>query len=125
MSANDFFPVTGLIPDNHGQPLLPFSDLRLTSVQTGQDPITGGPPTNVPSPLTIDNTIQNNKLVVLEVTDKSNTKYEITGFAQQKVDSLDAFEPGPYPVNSRGGEYFFMPSISALKNDFTKPPPGV
>ncbi|KAF7354077.1 hypothetical protein MVEN_01095100 [Mycena venus] len=107
MSANDFFPVTGLIPKNHGQ-----------------DPITGGPPANVPNPLTIDKTIQNNKVVVLEVTDKSETKYEITGFAQQKVDSLDAFEPGPYPVNSRGGEYFFMPSVSALKNDFTKPPPS-
>lgn len=93
----------------------------------GQDPITGGPPkaTDVVSPVVMDSTsIQNKKAVVLQVTDKdTGTKYEVTGFANKIDDSADAFEPGPYPVNSRGGEYFFTPSVSALANEFTKPPP--
>lgn len=88
-------------------------------VVSGQDPIIGGPPTvpNVGDPVDLKGEGE----VILNVVDKKNTKYTVTGFAQKVNTSATAYTP-QYWVTSRGGEYFFVPSISTVKEWCDKPP---
>ncbi|KAJ1300374.1 hypothetical protein OPQ81_005193 [Rhizoctonia solani] len=112
---NDFFPITGLTPVNHGQ-----------------DPIIGGPPPKGSSGNQRDAKLEpsdpDNPLKDYVDGDQVNIKLEIPG------DSLNRFEvfghvrvrpltqapppgvPNPFFVTSRGGEYFFVPSIPTLKS---------
>ncbi|KAF8869718.1 hypothetical protein CPB84DRAFT_1803607 [Gymnopilus junonius] len=98
--TNDFFPPTGLIPQKHLQ-----------------DGITGSP--EVPAaPDTIvldDKTVTSGKQVVLNAIDKSTSNtYTITGVIQKRDTSATAFTQ-EFFVTSRGGEYFFTPSVSTLQ----------
>jgi len=52
--------------------------------------------------------------VTLGLVSKNSTKYEVTGFAKAVDTSVTAYTQDFF-VNSRGGEYFFVPSISTLK----------
>ncbi|KDN36436.1 hypothetical protein RSAG8_10828, partial [Rhizoctonia solani AG-8 WAC10335] len=118
---NDFFPITNIFPTKHGQ-----------------DPIIGGPPaknssqvprvvqpmkpeSGSPQFLTADTTytVSNNDQVnyLVEVKDGGNQKkFEVSGFAQEVPEKLPPGADNPYFVTSRGGEYFFVPSIPTLKS---------
>ncbi|CAE6500184.1 unnamed protein product [Rhizoctonia solani] len=104
---NDFFPITALTPNNHGQ-----------------DPIIGGPPPkgssaeergaslDQPTSSFIDGRQVD---LNLRVPGETLRTYRVTGHVevrpvtQAKVDF-------PFFVTSRGGEYFFVPSIPTLKS---------
>ena len=52
--------------------------------------------------------------VTVAIIGKDDMKYEVTGFAKAIDTSVTAYKQDFF-VTSRGGEYFFVPSISALK----------
>jgi len=103
---NDFFPVTSLVPRSQGQ-----------------DPIIGGPPakgsSTEPRPVIPIGTpsYENGDQVDLRVEGEQGKVVQVVGFA--KVSDSQARPPpgvpNPFFVTSRGGEYFFVPSISTLK----------
>ncbi|KAF8307456.1 Dyp-type peroxidase [Clavulina sp. PMI_390] len=101
-AANDFFPATNIVPTLHGP-----------------DPIIGGPPNPPTVPDPVD--ISGEGAVILNMVDKNNTKYVVTGFAKKVDTSATAYTP-EWWITSRGGEYFFVPSISAIKNWCENPP---
>ena len=87
---------------------------RASEKFAGQDPITGyvpelpnGEATNVDVP-------NANTAVTLAITDKNDAKYTLTGLLEKKVPGVDKYVP-QFFVTSRGGEYFFVPSLSTLK----------
>ncbi|KAF8307454.1 Dyp-type peroxidase [Clavulina sp. PMI_390] len=100
-AANDFFPATNIEPAVHGP-----------------DPIIGGPPKapQVSDPVDIDE-----GSVVIKMVDNKNTRYVVTGVAK-KVDTSATGYQQEWWITSRGGEYFFVPSISAIKNWCENPP---
>jgi hypothetical protein len=121
---NDFFPITSLLPDKHGMQPTSF---KLCSDETsylllGQDPIIGGPPaqgsSNQPTPAKFlgQITLTNGDQVDLRLVGANDRNIAVSGFA--KVTDQGAQpppgEPNPFFVTSRGGEYFFVPSISTL-----------
>lgn len=82
----------------------------------GQDPILGGPPPP-PTVVTIKGTAQSdltpNQEITLLVDEKSGNQIRVDGFT--KAPTVTALSEQKFFVTSRGGEYFFVPSISALK----------
>lgn len=79
---------------------------------SGQDPIIGGGP----KPISIVDgqaAIPSEGEVTLILADQNSKKYMVTGFAKAIDDSEIAFTQDFF-VTSRGGEYFFVPSISTL-----------
>ncbi|KAH7922349.1 Dyp-type peroxidase [Leucogyrophana mollusca] len=96
-AGNDYFPVTSLVPQKHGQ-----------------DPILGGPEpvSNVDGQ---GNISSEGQVTLVVKQDNTSSSYEVTGWAK-KVDpsAKPPFEP-QYWVTSRGGEYYFVPSISTLQ----------
>lgn len=62
--------------------------------------------------------LQSGDEVNLQLTGANGTTVELSGFA--KVATTGAApppgEPNPFFVTSRGGEYFFVPSVSTLKS---------
>ncbi|OBZ73081.1 Dye-decolorizing peroxidase msp1 [Grifola frondosa] len=94
-AGNDFFPHTDLIPKYQGQ-----------------DPIIGGPPKIYTATPDQGGDVAESGKVTVQVTNGDGTLVEVTGFSsvvQKSVTSMD-----PYPVTSRGGEFFFVPSLSTL-----------
>jgi len=98
--GNNFFPTTSVIPQYHGQ-----------------DPIIAGPPlgTGLTESIKLDSTtMTEDGRIVLSVTkEDTSDKYQITGVAQKVDTSASAVTP-EFFVTSRGGEYFFVPSVSTL-----------
>ncbi|THU91463.1 Dyp-type peroxidase [Dendrothele bispora CBS 962.96] len=93
---NDFFPLTGLVPQ-----------------KTGQDPILGGPKPVTGTSGTTD--IFQEGEVTLDLINNHNEKYEVAGIAKKVVESATSFEQ-KFFVTSRGGDYYFVPSISTVKS---------
>ncbi|CAE6530538.1 unnamed protein product [Rhizoctonia solani] len=105
--SNDFFPITGLTPNNHGQ-----------------DPIIGGPPPKGSSEeergASLDDptsSFTDGRQVDLKLrvpNDTFNT-YRVSGHVEVRP-VTQAKVNFPFFVTSRGGEYFFVPSIPTLKS---------
>ncbi|CAE6435774.1 unnamed protein product [Rhizoctonia solani] len=134
---NDFFPITSLTPTNHGQdpiiggPPAQGSSNELRRVLEISEPIIPPRPYRADAS-TEDASTQvakgykatNGQQVNLRLEPKdsvaSKDVLEVTGFV--KAAPAGKPRPGadnPFFVTSRGGEYFFVPSISALRL-FTK-----
>ncbi|OAX40231.1 Dyp-type peroxidase [Rhizopogon vinicolor AM-OR11-026] len=99
---NDFFPTVSLIPDHHGQ-----------------DPILGGPPAPVHAAAqTPIPAAQPGDAVTVIVQGQDEQQLEVSGFASPSYAGGQSPPgiPQEFFVNSRGGEYFFVPSISTLKD---------
>ncbi|KAH7332678.1 hypothetical protein B0J17DRAFT_603542 [Rhizoctonia solani] len=112
-AGNDFFPITSLVP-----------------TKQGQDPIIGGPAAKgsigYERPATLQLADDDNpsyktgdqvSIKLVDPKDNFNT-IEVTGFANVRPSTAAAppGEPNPYFVTSRGGEYFFVPSVSTIKD---------
>lgn len=80
------------------------------SILTGQDPILG----SGKSAINGTANIKSDGPVVLRVTNDTLETYEVMGIAKKVDTSLETFTP-EFFVTSRGGEYFFVPSVSTLK----------
>ncbi|KAK7463479.1 hypothetical protein VKT23_006828 [Stygiomarasmius scandens] len=93
---NDFFPLTGLVPQ-----------------KIGQDPIIGGPKPVTGTTGTTD--ISQDGEVTLNLVNKNGEKYEVAGVAKKVVQSATSFDQ-KFFVTSRGGDYYFVPSISTVKS---------
>lgn len=80
----------------------------------GQDPILGGPGDIFDTTLVseIDNDLIPDKEVTLRVTNRARELLRVSGFV--KKEDLDFKED--FFVTSQGGEYFFVPSIQAVKH---------
>ncbi|KAA1475658.1 Dyp-type peroxidase [Dentipellis sp. KUC8613] len=95
-SGNDFFPITSFTPTKHGQ-----------------DPIIGSP-----QPATIRahamGTVPSRGEVTVRVKDQYGHSVDVSGFASSTAIGPTA-DPQPFFVKSRGGEYFFVPSVSFVK----------
>ena len=85
---------------------------------TGQDPIIGGPPYPVQASSTIQLPDLDPGDAVTVVVESGNAQeLEVSGFV---LPSYGGAQPPPgvpqeFFINSRGGEYFFVPSISTLE----------
>ncbi|KAG9123423.1 hypothetical protein FRC07_014957 [Ceratobasidium sp. 392] len=104
-AGNDYFPLTSLVPTKHGQdPIL------------GSNPPTGSAGQQRPAKLEQTYAYTTGEQVNFLLTDDKNNQYEVSGFI--KVNTPGAQPPpgadNPFFVTSRGGEYFFVPSISTL-----------
>jgi hypothetical protein len=83
---------------------------------------------NIGTVLEIDDTTTRpvGKQIFITATNKSTGEnYEITGLLKKKDTSAVDFQQDFF-INSRGGEYFFVPSVSTLKdwaNMSSGPPP--
>ncbi|ESK95378.1 hypothetical protein Moror_3816 [Moniliophthora roreri MCA 2997] len=93
---NDFFPLTGLVPQ-----------------KIGQDPILGGPKPVTGTTGTTD--ITKDGEVILDLVNNSGEKYEVAGIAKKVVPSATSYVQ-KFFVTSRGGDYYFVPSISTVKS---------
>ncbi|EED79944.1 predicted protein [Postia placenta Mad-698-R] len=111
-AVNEYFPTTSLVP-----------------VRQGQDPIIGG--ATYPSfTVTATGSVPSRGEVTINVTDSSGETQSVTGFVNTPNLSAEAIAP-KYFVTSRGGEYFFVPSVSILRalaaggtpGPFTSTPP--
>ncbi|KAK7681872.1 hypothetical protein QCA50_015221 [Cerrena zonata] len=112
-AGNNYFPSTSLIPTRHGQdPILggpgDIFDVNLqgkSSIQPSQD----------------DNDIVPGKEVTLRVTSKAGETLRVTGVA--KREEVTTFKEDFF-VTSRGGEYFFVPSIPTIQQIANGSPGG-
>ncbi|EUC58295.1 Dyp-type peroxidase [Rhizoctonia solani AG-3 Rhs1AP] len=117
---NDFFPITSLNPTKHGQ-----------------DPIIGGPPApkSPQVPMEVEpKTIGTNGQVGIQPTTpytvskdqqvnyrvkvgkgETEKEFEVSGFAREVPKNPPFDADNPFFVTSRGGEYFFVPSIPTLE----------
>lgn len=101
-AGNDYWPITSLVPQ-----------------KKGQDPILGSPPVYTPAQIQgTSPSVKSGDRVDLQLTGKDGTTFEVSGFAKvtPKGAAPPPGEPNPFFVTSRGGEYFFVPSVSTLKS---------
>ena len=90
-------------------------------MKLGQDPIIGGPKqvTDVETKIAAQGEDQRDVSqdgeVSLELTTRKGEKYAVDGIAKKKVPSKNSFVQ-EFFVTSRGGEYYFVPSISTVKS---------
>lgn len=85
---------------------------------SGQDPILGAPSEAKVIPLGgTAASFTNGGQVDLKLTGKDGKTIELSGFPKVTVTSAvpPPGEDNPFFVTSRGGEYFFVPSVSTLK----------
>ncbi|CAL1711609.1 unnamed protein product [Somion occarium] len=101
-AGNDYFPTSGVIPFRHGQ-----------------DPILGGPGDMFdaaiigdPDVNQTDKDIVPNKEITIRVSDKTGKIFQVSGVA--RPEDVTAFKQDFF-VTSRGGEYFFVPSVETVK----------
>jgi len=114
-AGNDYFPITSLVPIKHGQdPIL------------GSNPPTGSAGQQRPAKLEQSYSYNTGDQVDILLTDDKNNQYEVSGFL--KVNTPGAQPPpgadNPFFVTSKGGEYFFVPSISTLTTWANSPDVG-
>ena len=108
---NDFFPITTLAPQVIGLYRF-YTCIECRLIEIGQDPIIGGPPKTVAG-TTTDLTKDGD--VTLKLINTNNEKYVVTGVAKKEERGASAFEQ-KFFTTSRGGEYYFVPSISTVKS---------
>ncbi|KAG9123940.1 hypothetical protein FRC07_013423 [Ceratobasidium sp. 392] len=96
---NNYFPTTSFIPTHHGQdPIIGYSPPK---------PIDGG----------LDATASFNDGDQVEIQFPSADKIiSVSGFAKVKPPNFKPPPPEYYFVTSRGGEYFFVPSIQTVED---------
>ncbi|CAE6332712.1 unnamed protein product [Rhizoctonia solani] len=136
---NDFFPITSLTPTHHGQdpiiggPPAKGSSAQLRRVLQISEPINPSRPyPEEPEIQTASKDLNASKKAdgCYQVADKSQVylelvpenpnssskKFEVTGIVKAIPEGRPApGEDNPFFVTSRGGEYFFVPSIPALR----------
>jgi len=92
---------------------------------SGQDPIIGGPPPEkspgVPKQAQFVGpaaSYSDGDQVDIRLVGGDGKNIEVTGFAKVRPTGAapPPGEPNPFFVTSRGGEYFFVPSVSTLKS---------
>jgi hypothetical protein len=91
--------------------------LIFTFVSSGQDPITGGPaPFLRAMTVEVDGKIREGSDIVLIAHDMKGEHVKVTGPAIM-LNIVPSTRPPKeeYFVTSRGGEYFFVPSVPVLK----------
>ncbi|KAF8185891.1 hypothetical protein K438DRAFT_1765670 [Mycena galopus ATCC 62051] len=100
-AGNVFFPITSMVPKKHGQ-----------------DPIIGGPPAVTEIPFVPQVAPKSGDQVNLKFVNPNGASIEVSGFATvQPAGTADPpGVPSDYFVTSHGGEYFFVPPISTLKD---------
>ncbi|OBZ77251.1 Dye-decolorizing peroxidase msp1 [Grifola frondosa] len=102
-AGNDFFPHTSLVP-----------------TKQGQDPILGGPPKVVSATSVGSSDVQPGR-VTLQFSNGNGQNVQVDGFAAP-VNTSATGQPQRYFVTSRGGEYFFVPSLPTLRKWAGKAP---
>ncbi|KAG8769979.1 hypothetical protein FRC12_004593 [Ceratobasidium sp. 428] len=96
---NNYFPTTSFIPTNHGQ-----------------DPIIGYSPEAPSNGALLHEATSFNNGDQVEIQFQSDEKYlSVSGFVKAKPRDFVRPPAEKYFVTSRGGEYFFMPSIPTLE----------
>lgn len=112
---NDYFPITSLAPDKIGlyNSLPPRTGVADKCFRTGQDPIIGGPQPETQASGQTE--IEKEGLVTLKVINTSGKKFTVSGIAKKDQTSLNPI-PEKFFVTSRGGEYYFVPSIQTVKD---------
>jgi hypothetical protein len=124
-AGNDFFPITSLVPKKQGMYIV-SDDVcpdDASHCLSGQDPIIGGPPPigspGAPRGAKFETAASyaNGDQVDLRLTGADGNNIEVSGFAKVTANGAapPPGDPNPYFVTSRGGEYFFVPSVSTLK----------
>lgn len=86
--------------------------------ETGQDPIIGSLPVCTTAQFTgTAPTYKTGDVVDIQLTGANDTKIEVSGLTNVTAAGVlpSPSEPDTRFINSRGGEYFFVPSISTLK----------
>ncbi|KAG1772906.1 hypothetical protein EV702DRAFT_1048505 [Suillus placidus] len=99
---NDYWPMTSLVPQ-----------------KKGQDPILGSPPAYTLARLEVASpSVKAGNRVEIQLIGEDGAQFEVSGFAKAvpKFAVPPPGEPNPFFVTSRGGEYFFVPSVSTLKS---------
>ncbi|KAA1475652.1 Dyp-type peroxidase [Dentipellis sp. KUC8613] len=92
---NDYFPVTSFSPTKHGQ-----------------DPIIGAP---APPPVQAQasGNVPSTGEVTVRIKNQAGESVDVAGFASRAP--VEPTTAQPFFVTSRGGEYFFVPSVSLVK----------
>ncbi|KAG1840181.1 hypothetical protein DFJ58DRAFT_667317 [Suillus subalutaceus] len=101
-ARNDYWPMTSLVPQ-----------------KKGQDPVIGSPPVYTPAQLEGPSPLVNSgDKVDLQLAGADGATFEVCGFAKVTPEGVipPPGEPNPFFIAARGGEYFFVPSVSTLKS---------
>jgi len=101
---NDFFPIFSLLPQKIGQDPIIGGPKQVTAVET--QPASSG---------TEQKDVSADGEVSLELTTIKGDKYTVDGIAKKIVPSPKSFVQ-EFFVTSRGGEYYFVPSIATVKS---------
>ncbi|KAG1808030.1 uncharacterized protein BJ212DRAFT_717510 [Suillus subaureus] len=99
---NDYWPITSLVP-----------------LKKGQDPVLGSPPAYTTAEIKGKSpSVKSGDKINLQLAGADGATFEVSGFARvtPKGAAPPPSEPNPFFVTSRGGEYFFVPSVSTLKS---------
>ncbi|KAG1860920.1 hypothetical protein F4604DRAFT_1588240 [Suillus subluteus] len=101
-ARNDYWPMTSLVPQ-----------------KKGQDPVIGSPPVYTLAQLEgASPPVNSGDKVDLQLAGADGATFEVCGFAKVTPEGVipPPGEPNPFFIAARGGEYFFVPSVSTLKS---------